>query len=527
MRISAASDAQNVGGYFTVQGLNGAIRKADILSVTQSKSRAEVAQVATIGGTSYTPTANTRYAVAIYDPLRSPNGYNEYQHLYTFTTPAVITSIGANPAEQREAINLELIAKINAASANNHGTAVTLGSGNGFTFTDAGGYFPYFAQGQVGIKGANSVYTITNEDGSGFAPKTDASPFGNVSITTPAVYAVGIGADLITAAPVLDFVYGNVVRGVLEDAPLTVAGLTAVSGQNYDVFTIECLQLVDAITLGGQFAYQSRFARIYVDNGTGSSTTNLSGFLAFEAEMRKLVAETYSSDPGAFINFYDKPTLFQGAAGAVPTGTGENKIDAGYGQFVYNQIGTQTITTPTPGNTGLSLDQDATDTEGAEYTPSLLTLNKQGFVVGKSPYSFVLKAVVADHTDANFYVSLRRKSAHAADFNNYTDFAGVGFLADLVYTWGILNDAATVATNTTVVPTDAAYEEFVVSVSITGAVTVKRNGVSYPVYSAGTTPLVFDAGDEIIPSFRYTNVSTGAPGLVVNHSIAVAADWLS
>ena len=62
------------------------------------------------------------------------------------------------------------------------------------------------------------------------------------------------------------------------------------------------------------------------------------------------------------------------------------------------------------------------------------------------------------------------KAAHAADFNDYTDLGAVGFLGDLVYTWGILNNAATVATNTTVVPTDAAYEEYVVKVDITGAV---------------------------------------------------------
>jgi len=85
-----------------------------------------------------------------------------------------------------------------------------------------------------------------------------------------------------------------------------------------------------------------------------------------------------------------------------------------------------------------------------------------------------------------------------------------------------------VATNTTVVPTDAAYEEFVVKVGIDGAVTCYRNSVAYPVYSVGTTPLVFDAGDTIIPFVRSVNISAGDPDVVINHLISVAdPNWIS
>lgn len=310
--------------------------------------------------------------------------------------------------------------------------------------------------------------------------------------------------------------------------PLAPDGTAAVSGQNYDTFVISSLKEVSAHNVTGQVAYQERISRVYVDNGTGSSTSNLAGFLAFERAMRKHIADLYQDDNNSLVDFYDSPTLFQGAAGAVPATTGESKINTSYAQYVYNNIGTNTITVPTPGNTGLLIDQDLTDTEGAEYTPSLLTVNSQSFVVGQQECSVLGKFLVADHTDAGFMIGFRIKAAHAADFNNYTDLGAIGCLGDLVYTWGILNNAATVATNTTVVPTDAAYEEFVVKVDIDGAVTCYRNGVKYPVYSVGTTPLVFDAGDTIIPFVRSVNISAGDPDVVINHLISVAdPNWIS
>ena len=148
-------------------------------------------------------------------------------------------------------------------------------------------------------------------------------------------------------------------------------------------------------------------------------------------------------------------------------------------------------------------------------------------MVGKQECSVVQKVVAADHTDATFMVGFRIKGAHAADFNNYTDLGAVGFLGDLVYTWGILNNAATVATNTAVVPTDAAVEEYVVKVDMDGNVTCFRNGVKYAVYSVGTTPLAFDAGDTIIPFFLTVNIGAGDPDVITSQLIAVAdKNWL-
>jgi hypothetical protein len=351
----------------------------------------------------------------------------------------------------------------------------------------------------------------------------------NYVVTTAAVYSSGVGAILASMAPVIDAMSGgNLIKGSIDDAPVATDGTYATSGQYYDAFVITSLKEAAAYNVSGQIAYQPRVQSVWVDNGTGSSTANLAGFLTFERILRKQIAQVYYLDTNTWVDFLDSPTLFQGAAGAVPATTGESKISTSYGQWVYNNIGTNTITVPTPSNTGLLLDQDLTDTEGAEHTPSLLTNNSQSFVVGKDEASITVKLTAADHTDAGFMAGFRLKAAHAADFNNYTDLGAIGFLGDLVYTWGILNNAATVATNTTVVPTDAAVEEFVVKVDITGLVTVSRNGITYPVYSAGTTPLVFDAGDTIIPFYRSVNISAGDPDVILSQLISVAdINWLS
>jgi len=107
--------------------------------------------------------------------------------------------LGANDALRREAITGELVAQINAVSGIVHATATTAGSGNGFTVTDAGGYYPVWSQTMTNILGPNTVIPITNGDGSGYAST-------NYSVTTAAVFSVGVGAKLAQEAPVTDAV---------------------------------------------------------------------------------------------------------------------------------------------------------------------------------------------------------------------------------------------------------------------------------------------------------------------------------
>lgn len=521
LKTSAATDVKRGGTDISITGLDRIFEK-DIVKIQQFRYRAEVVKVETIG-VSYTPASSTKYIVEIYDSARREGVSNSTApRRYIYLTPLNVTDLGGTAALQREAINAALVAKINADTANNV-VAVSLGSGNGFTVTDDAGYFPPKTAAGINPRyGASVIKLAKDENGRGFNDATDRT------ITTAQVYQFGEGSRMASDIPVVwSWGGSNVIAGEYN-CPLAVDGTGPVAGQKYDAFVVNHLTVSTIPTVSnGTIGYRACTSIVFVDNGTGTSTTNRAGFIAFERQMHKLMfGSLYADDPKSVIEFFDEPILFQGAAGAVPTGTGENKLMSPYGALVYNQIGTQTITTPTPANGGLNLDQDATDTEGAAYTPSLLTLNDKKFTVGKDAFSCIAKVIATDWTDVYLKVGFRRKAAHAADFNDYTDAALVGTDSngDDFYTYGILNNAATVPTDTLVNGVDSTMSEFRVNVSITGAVSAYIDNVKYPIYSAGTTPLVLDAGDEMIPYFEATNIGGGDPDTIISEFVAVADD---
>jgi len=520
---SSASDVQCVGGEIVIPGLNGPIRKKDLKSITQTKYRPEVAQVVTIGNTAYTPYGGVNYSIALYDPLRTPNGYNESIRLYSIRTPDDINQAGSTPALQREWIHAALVAKVNLFSANNFATAATLGSGNGFTVTDRGGYYPVFSQGSAQAVGANTVFPVTNTDGTGFADT-------NFTVTTAAVYSSGIGAKLLLEKPVVDYVFGNVVSGIIEDAVLTPTGATAVAGQNYDMFFIESYQIVDGLTLGGQYVYQLKHNRIFVDNGTGTSTTNLAGFNSFEFEMRKLMVEPFKLDSQSVIQFFDQNFVEQGALGGAPSGTASaiNKFLTPYGMLNHIPIGTQTILTAAQGAAGLLLEQDATATEGAAYTPELATLNSQSFVVGKATATVFAKASFTTPANIVFMVGFRTKEAHQAAFASYQGLAtvGTGAAGTVLSTYGNLAAGTPVVTSSGTNALTTVVNDFRVQVDGLGFVTAYINGVKYPIYSVGTTQLRFTAGTTLIPFMQYTNLNSAAAVPTVTQFVGVPTDQL-
>jgi len=529
IKASAATDVQYSGGDVSIAGLNVVSRK-DITSIRQVKSRAEVSQVATIS-TTVAPAGSTKYTVAVYDPLRVQAGYTESEKTYSYTTTASLVLEGATAALQREYINVKIIALINA-DANNHSVAATLGTGTGFTVTDDAGYYPVFAQNMSNVRGASTVFAVTNGDGTGFATSV-------VSITTAAVYSFGLGANLLAEKPVVDFVYGNLISGIIDDAPVTFANppVGATSGQNYDCFIIESMKSVDAIQATGQFAYVESIQRVFYDNGLGSATTNLALSKAFERVMHKLMVSTFAEDPNCVQEWFDKPYIMQANTGITPyvgtlAGTA-NVLDffvSPYGALNHTNIGTQTIFAPLLDTTGLNIDQDDSATEGAHYSACQQTLCDQSFIVGKTAFMVVGRVVMADILNSHFQLGFRKKAAYTADYNDYTDLASIGTRVSgalgAIATAGILNNAATVNTVSSDVLVNAVSALFIVKVALDGTVTCKVNGTSYPVYSAGTTALIFDATDEMIPFFQHVNINSANAGVVISEFFAVANDNL-
>jgi len=510
-KTSAGSDVQYVGGEIKIPGLNP-IKQSRIVDFSQMNYRAEVSQVVTVGGVSaYTPTASTRYIVCIGDVNRRDKGMTELPFTYSYTTSADLSKEGANDAARREYISLQLVAKINAVT-NNWVVAATLGGGNGFTITDDAGYYPAPSQGMTNREGASTVFLKTDDDGRGFA-------ITNLATTTAAVYASGVGATLAAYAPVFDLVYSNLISGFV-DGPKTISGESAVSGQKYNLFSISYLD--DSVSIPsvghGITGILARTANVWVDNGAGTATTNLAGYLALEKAMHRGIAAKYSNDPSALAEFFDSNFVIQGPLGAVPTTAPaiKNKFLTGYGNlFNHTNIcvaATQTIVAPTQGATGLLIEQDATATEGAHYSAEVVTACPKEFVVGKQEVTFVFKATATTVANIVLLAGLRTKEAFAADFNDYTNMvaAGTGPAGTDFYTYGILSNAATVATDTTANAADATLFTIRITVDLAGLCAVYVNDVKYPVYSAGTTALTFVAGTVLIPFFQYTNLNSAA-----------------
>ncbi len=525
LKTSTGNDVQHSGGSVNITGLPE-IRYNELRKIRQIKSRDEVVQVVTVGSTSYTPTANTRYTIEILDIEMKREGFTGQAREFGYTTPPVLTTIGASAALQREYIHVKLIAKINASTQYTHATAVTLATGSGFTITDSTGYYPANPNSGTSRKGANTIIAKTNADATGFTS-------ADVTVTTPAVYSFGNGTLLASNAPVIASYTQLLVSGDLE-APVAIDNTYGVAGQKYDAFTLSSLTIAPAHAVSDQYALVPQEFAVFVDNGTGPVTTNLAGFKSFRREMYRLFTSLYRKNPSSVIDFFGKPIMVEGALGAAPATTGTYKLLSDE-MWQVTQIGTQTIVAPIISATGLLLDQDLADTEGAEYVPSILTNDAREFVVGKTSFSAFIEITEADCTDAGLLMGFRKKAAHAADWNDYTDVAAIGTIAtvagatpngDLISTNGILNNAATVTTSTGVVPADTVSFTMEVLVAMNGAVTCRANGVAYPVYSVGTTPLVLDAGDIMIPFLRYANISTGDPDAVVNQFFAInEANW--
>lgn len=518
-RTSAATNVQNSGGYLSITGLNP-VPKKDLISIKQVKYRSETVQVYTIAST-VAPTASTKYTVIVYDPNRTDSGYSESTKSYSYVTPPVITTIGALAADQREYINDQLVAKINA-DGSNHAVAVSLGTGTGFTITDDGGYYPVFSQSMTNVLGANLVEVATNPDGTGFTAS-------ECTLTTAAIASFGVGSILANSQAVTDKMFGNLISGDIYYNPLTTAGLPAVSGQNYDGFEVLSLSKQDTPTITGHYTYIDSSQIVFVDNGTGSSTANLAGFKAFERAMLGQIFQTFDLDAPTIKYMGNTGVVSQGLNTGLPSGVAqaENVVSFGNGFTAhYSPIATSTLLALVSTNDGLGLVLDATAAEGVELSAPTWANSGKSFVVGKTAFSVYAKITLDDASGVNpLWVGFRKKAAYNATFTSYTDYAviGIGNSAGQIHTNTEKNGAGNTSTDTTVVWADATTRTLEVRVDITGACTFFIDGYKPTVTQAFT----LDTDDEMIPCiYALQSADLATPSLLEFAAVA-SNQWRS
>ena len=522
LKTSAGTDLVHSNGNVKIAGLDGgAIRFNDILDIIQIKQRDEVVQVLTVGGGSYTPAASTTYSIEVSLRDQRIKGWQGFRKKYGYTTPAIITNIGASAALQREYIHTQIINKINADNAN-FMTAASLLLGTGFTLTDDAGYFPARVNGASNGRGGKAaVITITNADGSGWTSS-------NITTTTNAVYGFGIGTRMAQDEPSIYSYTGNLISGEL-DAPKASDGTFATAGQKYDAFVISSLGIASAHAVSDQLAHTPEQTLVYVDNGEGTSTANATGFAAFEKSMHRLVGALYQSNPTAIVEFFDNIGTFSGSATPAPTGaTGDvNQINTGANtlQYFVKGIGS-TILAPYATVNGLPLSLDAVNDEGMELSAPVGTNSPKEFTIGVHDFSMIAKINLDDisGTDA-LYVGFRKKAAHTADPNDYTDMATLGLDANAgaLKIMTALNNAAVDSTATTDTWANGETRELEIRVFKDGSVKFFVDGVERT--SVQTTAFEFDATDVVIPFISFLNTANVATPLLKELLVLPNSSW--
>lgn len=219
----------------------------------------------------------------------------------------------------------------------------------------------------------------------------------------------------------------------------------------------------------------------------------------------------YITRPGAVVvkggydTFQNQPICVADAGGGPATGT-TGDVDymyTGAGLYEYHIKGTQTILGPVRVAGGLNIGMDQTADDGVEICPGVLAGHKQAFTVGTDgPFYFTVKFSIADVSGTDdCAIGFRKVEAYQAAIDNYDEMAALNVISGNIYTETILNNAATVATDTTEDWADGETHILGVYVDRDGAVTYTLDGVA----PATTVAYSFDAGEVVTPFIYMLN----------------------
>lgn len=515
LATSAKTDVTRFNGEFAITGLSKSIRLVDLLSVEHRLYTAEVVQVINVGvGTPPTITASTRYTVQIGYPYQDGStGQQSSLQAFSHTTPATLSGVAAT---DRENVYAALITKINAGN-NPFVVAATLGGGTGMTITDVAGYN---AARPNAPREISSVLLSPDPDGGGFTDSVHRE------VGTAGVVGFGEGTRLAADDLVIDPVTNNVSQGEF-DAPDG-----AVAGQQYDAFFITSYKRANVSLIVGENTVLVDRQVVFVDNGAGTSTANAAGYAAFRTEMEKIIyIDQYGDDPNAIVSQLDVPVSIASktvAGTGLPAVTGvatgvtgdENSLNIGGIILEQHILGAgQTKIMPTWATAGLTLDLDAADDEGAEYSAPIEAASPLEFVVGTEECSFFVEVTIADVSDTDDCAfGFRKKEAYQANLDDYDEMACLNVISGDINIETILNGAATTTTDTTDNFADTETHTLEVRVDINGAVTYLIDDAA----PTTTAAFSFDAGEVLIPFAYVLNAAASAPGVVVSKWYSIA-----
>jgi len=194
-------------------------------------------------------------------------------------------------------------------------------------------------------------------------------------------------------------------------------------------------------------------------------------------------------------------------AGGAATGTAGDLNIMGFERNIFNYTpkGTQTILAPVLTATGLNIAMDQTDNDGVEIGNSAIDRARSIFTIGTSDAFFLsVRFNIGDVSGTDdCAIGFRKTQAAQANFDDYTDLASLNVISGAINIETVLNNAATVTTDTTNTWADAATKTITVKVTKAGVVTYEIDGVAPKVVAAFT----FDSTDVVVPFFFFLNAT--------------------
>lgn len=153
----------------------------------------------------------------------------------------------------------------------------------------------------------------------------------------------------------------------------------------------------------------------------------------------------------------------------------------------------------------LDIGADQVDNDGLEIVGGILGASGRPFVIGDDEDFYFCATIAIEDVSGtdDLHMGFREVDPMNAVFDNYTDLASIGAISGDIYIETILNNAATVSTDTTNNWADAASHKLCTYVSDAGVVTYTIDGVA-PTTTASYT---FTDGISVIPFIHYIHAS--------------------
>jgi hypothetical protein len=251
----------------------------------------------------------------------------------------------------------------------------------------------------------------------------------------------------------------------------------------------------------GVFQEATTKAPYVIENGTSAGP------------LAKGVYETFGYGDGKGVSCLDAGTEAGTCAGNTALVPGLLRFGSG-NSILFLPLLQQDIA-PDMDATGLDISCDLTDNDGVELLGGGVGgASGKPYEVGADPAFYFCATIFIDDVSGvdDLHMGFREVEAATATFDNYTDLASIGVISGDITIETILNNVATVTTDTTDNFADDATKEFCIYVSSAGVVTYKVDDVA----PTATAAYTLADGLLVAPFIHYLHATTSPDEIIIS-----------